>query len=199
MTTRNKISEQIERLYMRSFDREDLKPKIERREIELLVDQVANTLLAIEPQQEAKVGTVDIPTCMIATYDAQPVQNSNGVYSAVLPAFPIRLPMDMGVWAIGPDTGGAFIPIRTEFWDLVGNLDEGLLEDQVGFYVEGRKVKFTKNPVVATVKMKLLVVDPSQLEKHDPYPVTPEMEVQIISKVLELIGSRGLAEEKPKG
>jgi hypothetical protein len=198
MTTRNKISEQIERLYMRPFDREDLKSRIERREIELLVDQAANTLLSIEPQQQARVGVVDIPSCMIATYHDQKVNETNGVYWSNLPAFPVRLPMDMGVWSISPEIGQSFIPVRSDLMDLLAAEDEGALEGQVGFVVEGRRVTFTENPG-ATVKMKLLIVDPSRLDKYDPYPVSAEMEKLIIDMVLETLSARGLAPEKPKG
>lgn len=199
MTTRNKLSEQVERLYMRQFDREDLRPKIERREVALLVDQAANELLAVEPKAAAKVGVVDIPTCMIATYTAQVVNVASGVYSSVLPAFPIQLPMDMGVWSVTAEpTASAYIPIKTDFWDLMSALDEGLLEDQVGFYVEGKSIIYTRQPST-TVKMKLLIVDPGLLGPFDPYPIPANMETLIVEKTLALISQRGLAQEKPKG
>ena len=188
------------RLYMRSFDREDIKPKVERREVNLLVDQIANEMLSIEQQQPAKLGMVDIPTCMIATYTAQAVTLSGTVYSTNLPAYPIQLPMDMGVWSVyGEPTGPAFIPIKTDFWDLLGAEDEGLLEDQVGFYVEGKKIIYSKNPVAITVKVKLLIVDPSLLGEFDPYPIPADMEFRLIERVVEMLSSRGLAPEKPKG
>lgn len=198
MTTRNKISEQAERLYMRKFDREDLKPRIDRREVALLVDQVANEFLALEVRQGAKVGIVDIPSCMIANYTGTPAAIS-GVFSVALPAIPIPLPMDMGVWSVAPSpTGSAYIPIKTEFWDLLGSQDEGLLEGTVGFYVEGKTIYFTTEPA-ATVKIKLLIVDPALLNPFDAYPVPADMEIKIIEKVVLLLDSRGLAPEKMKG
>jgi hypothetical protein len=200
MTTRNKITEQAMRLYMRAFDREDIKPKVERREVALLVDQVANEMLSVEQQQATRLGVVDIPTCMIATYTAQAVAVSGGVYSTNLPAYPIQLPMDIGVWSVyGEPSGPAFIPIKTDFWDLLGAEDEGLLEDQIGFYVEGRKIIYTQNPVATTVKVKLLIVDPSLLGEFDPYPIPADMEFRVAMRVVEILSARGLAPEKPKG
>lgn len=185
---------------MRSFDREDLKPRIDRREVALLVDQVANELLGLEMQTAARVGVVDIPTCMIATYTAQPITLVGSVYKSTLPAYPIHLPMDMGVWSVSSESSGiAFIPIKTDFWDLLASEDEGLLEDQVGFFVEGRTITYTKNPLTSTAKIKLLIINPALLGEHDPYPVPPDMEMKIIEKVLVLLHSRGLAPEKPKG
>jgi hypothetical protein len=198
MTTRRRITEQSERLYMRSFDREDLRPKVDYREIALLVDQVAHEFLALETQQAAKLGVVDIPTCMIATYANQSV-TTTPPYVVALPAFPLRLPLDMGVWSVANEPDGrAYIPIKTDFWDLLSAEDEGLLEDQVGFYVEGRKLIFTRQPS-SSVKIKLLIVDPSLLSDFDPYPIPPEAEIKIIEKVVAILHSRGLATQKPKG
>lgn len=197
MTTRNKISEQAEREYMRSFDREDLKPKIERRQVNLLVDQCANTLLGLQMQQETRIGVVDVPTCMIATYTGITATQTTP-YTAVLPAFPIQLPLDMGVWAVRSSAGLAYIPIKTDFWDLVGSLDEGLLEDQVGFYVRGKTVTFTRIPT-ATVDMELLIVDPALLGPYDPYPIPADMESKIVDMVVQKLKLNPLVPEKPKG
>jgi hypothetical protein len=197
MTTRNKITEQVERLYMRSFDREDLKPKIERREVALIIDEAANELLSLEQRAATRVGIVDVPTCMIARYTAQSATQVTP-FTATLPAYPIQLPLDMGVWSIKSSAGTAYIPIKTDFWDLIGGLDEGLLEDQVGFYVRGRTITFTRIPT-ATVDIELLIVDPALLGEFDPYPIPVDMELKVVERALALIQARGLAPEKPKG
>ena len=196
MTTRNKIAEQAEREFMRSFDREDLKPKIERRATALLVDQVANTLLALKMQQETKIGIVEVPSCMIALYSGVEATQSSP-YTAKLPAFPIQLSMDMGVWSIKSSAGVPYIPIQTGFWDLMGGLDEGLLEDQVGFYVRGREVRFTRQPTT-TIDMELLIVDPALLSDFDPYPIPADLEIQVVQRVVEMLKANPFAPEKPK-
>ena len=178
---------------MRSFDREDLKPKIERRVTMLLVDQVSNALLAMKMQPEARIGIVDVPTCMIATYsDVATTGNT-----AKLPAFPIQLPMDMGVWSVKSSAGLAYIPIQTGYWDLMGGLDEGLLEDQVGFYVRGGTIYFTSTPT-GTVDIELLIVDPAMLGPHDPYPVPADMEALVVERVVGLLKGSPFTPEKPK-
>lgn len=193
MTTRSKISEQAEREFMRSFDREDMKPKIERRQTMLLVDQVANTLLAMKMQPEAKIGIIDVPSCMIATYLDVTVTNQE----CYLPAFPIHLPMDMGVWSIKGSDGTAYIPVTTGFWDLLGTVDEGLLENQIGFYVRGNKVKFTK-ATTATVDIELLIVDPGLLGPHDPYPIPADLEGLVVERVVALLRGGPFPPDKPK-
>lgn len=194
MTTLNKITEQVERLYMRSIDQDKLKPVVDRREISILVAQVTNTVLAAEPKQQSRLGAVEIPACVIATYTNQPVTS----FTTPLPAYPIHLPMNMGVWHVSA-TGKAFIPVTSDAWDLLSDMDEGLLEGQVGYTVEGRNIKYLSDPGASTVTVKLLIVDPSSLGPHDPFPVPPELEAVVIEKTLELLSSRGLAPQKPKG
>lgn len=260
MTTYNKIAEQIQRLYAKTAaDKENLNPKLHAAEVRLLVEQVANELLALEPKSAKRVGDTSIPSCMIATYPAQTVYSSltvsatyantaamisaqggqtSGLYyfatdatddtSVVqggsgykylgttngdltdyektyiywyvdLPAHPIQLPFDIGVWAINPEpTGAAYIPITSAHQDLLVDLDEALLEDSVGFMREGRKAIFTKKPS-ATVKIKLLIIDVSQLEANDPFPIPPEMEATLIQRVLQLLLSVPVSPDQPKG
>lgn len=182
---------------MRSYDREDLKPKVERRQTMLLVDQVANAMLALKMREEARVGTVNIPTCALALYSAIAATQVTP-FVANLPVVPMQLDMDMGVWSIKSSAGLAYIPIRTEFWDLMAAQDEGLLEDQVGFFVRGRKVYFTRIPT-ATVDMELLIVDPALLGEYDPYPIPADMEILVVQRVVELLKSSPLAPDKPVG
>lgn len=196
MTTLNKLTEQVRRQYARlAGSRDDVSPLIQEREAKLVVVQVTNELLCVEPKQSAKMADISIPSCMIATYSDLTVE---GAYFVKLPAYPIHLPQDMGVWSVVSSTGVAYIPITTAAWDLLGAFDEGLLEGQTGFYVEGRKVKFTAQPT-ATVTVKLLIIDPSTLGDNDPYPVPAEYESIIIERSLNLLLGQGIPAEKPKG
>jgi hypothetical protein len=198
MVTLNKLTEQARRIYARDFGkREDVKPLVEDRELKLLIVQAANELLAIEPKQGTKLGDITIPTCMIATYTAQSVVGS-GPYHTVLPAFPIHLPQDMGVWSVASSTGVEYIPITSAAWSLLSSLDEGLLENQVGFRVEGRKILYTSVPS-GPVTVKLLIIDTSLLGDNDPFPISVEYEAAVISRALQLLtGVKVAEEEKPK-
>jgi hypothetical protein len=264
MTTLNKLTEQLRRNYARFVgEGENIKPTLEDREAKLYVVQATHETLAMEPKKKARLAEIEIPSCMIATYDNQTVSQKlatttytistvttnsitvdssisttevpssgfvkigNSIYSydsfagsvfsgvspdptgetgtlsvivrflLKLPAYPIHLPQDMGVWSVVSSAGLAYIPITTAAWDLLGSLDEALLEDSVGFYVEGRKVMFTDQPS-PTVKVKLLIIDPALLGENDPYPVPPEYEATVLQRALELIVGAGVQPEKPK-
>lgn len=195
-TTRTKLAEEAERLLMQSYDSENIKPRLERRLTSIYVDQAANAILGLRLLPEAKIGIVDIPSSAIATYTGIAATQS-APYTAKLPVFPITLPLDMGIWSVKSSAGLAYIPIKTEMYDLVSGLDEGLLEGQVGYYVRGREIRFTGQPT-ATVDIELIIIDPSLLGPYDPYPISADMEAQVLESVVNLLRSNPLAPEKPK-
>jgi hypothetical protein len=199
MTTLNKLTEQVMRIFSRGTGSpENVNPLVDRREVKLLVVQATHEILAMETKDAIRLGDVNIPTCMIATYENIDVVGDTGAKYTDLPAFPIKLPQDMGVWSVVSSDRIPYIPITTAAWDLLGAMDEGLIEDQIGFYVEGRKIKFTQDPT-ETVTIKLLVIDPAEIGENDPYPVPPEIEGQVIQRVLQLLAPMGVQPEKPKG
>lgn len=195
MTTRNSLTEQIQRLYGKSVALPiSHKQIIRKEELNILVNQIANEFLSLTVKESLKVGDLEIPSCMIATYPNNTVTTENGRYVTTLPVYPIQVKRNIGVWSIVPQTGtypdltdgSPFIPITQEDWDLLRATDEGLLEDQTGYYVEGRKVFFTK-AVATKVKIKLLISDLSLIGDNDPYPISPEMESQLIARALEYL------------
>lgn len=199
MTTYNKISEQIQRLYARQLgDKDDLSPALHAQEVRLLVNQVANELISAEPRAAQRIGDVNIPSGIIATYPGLEVVTAGTEYSITLPVFPMSgLPMDVGVFAIYPEPGPAMIPISTVNYDLLQGLSEGALEGQIGFLVEGRKVIFTEDPVTATVKAKLLINDITSIDGNAPFPLPPQMEATLIQRVLQLLTAIPLAPDNP--
>lgn len=126
------------------------------------------------------------------------------VYTAKLPVFPIRLPFDIGVWGVYIEPYQVqCIPLSTAINDLIAGLDEGLMENQIGFTVEGRLIKFVgtysllQNAFTGTPKVtiKLLVVDPQLLNDDDPLPIPPEYEDSVIKGVLALMNAVPLTEK----
>lgn len=191
MTTLGILTEQIQRLYKRaSGSNRAEKIVIDKRELRPLILQVANEVLGAKTQGILSFGDLSTPPCTIISFDAIAVTVVNGRSTAPIPVFPLQLPRDMGVWSVVAKTAGndgvAYIPISTGDWDLLSALDEGLLEGQIGFYVEGKSVFFSAAPTT-TVKMKLLVADISTLADTDPFPVSPELEGQIIRGVLDIL------------
>ena len=85
---------------------------------------------------------------------------SNSRASVNLPAIPLSLPMDMGVWAITKynDMTTTYIPMPSENMGVMdvafsslntqsGGINASYLEQQVGYYVEGKSIYFTRMTV----------------------------------------------------
>jgi hypothetical protein len=68
------------------------------------------------------------------------------------------------------------------------------LEGQIGYYLQGTKVYFTKditlsaNGSVTSVYVNLLVSDFTQLGDNDLLPISPDVESAVITEVLSIIG-----------
>jgi hypothetical protein len=148
MTTVGIIAEQIQRLTKRMSGSDDSNKRVvDRREIKALIVQVANALLKPRAMAAMKMGDISTPPCNLISYDLIPVTSVSGRSTAVIPVYPISLPRDLGVWSVVPKLSGIdmapYIPITASDWDLLRSYDEGLLENQTGYYVENQNIYLT--------------------------------------------------------
>ncbi len=204
--TLGQITEEVKKAISRSFSDKNYQQTIADAEIRHYIAQATNEILAIEPRQQSKVGTVDIPHSLIATYTGVTVATASAISSVTLPATPMPLPHNMGVWAVYPEQGtnkGAYIPIDSGMWDLIGGLDEGLLENQIGWLAENKRIIFTKDlsaqtTPITSVKVKLLIFDLAQYLTTDNWPVGAGMEMQIVERVLAFIKDKPVRQTELK-
>lgn len=192
MTTRARISEQINRLIAGN---PVISGRVHPNDIRLLVEQVANKML------KADHFAVNVPegdtipnNLMMFSYDNVPVTTYKTTKSRCkLPSIPISLPRNMGVFHISKTDAidEPFIPIPSGMYgiikpqDLIGNLS-GL----IGYEVVGSDVIFTKNLPgigVNSVFIRLVGVDMSQLSDYDILPIPQDMEVDIVTQVYNIL------------
>lgn len=201
-TTKFKLAEQIQRIYARFLDKDNPSDVIDIREVKLLVEQTINKALKAQVAEAFSVGMIDIPKCSLIEVTRTVTSDSANSRSYItLPAIPLTLPLDMGVWSIAAPTAAAtpYIPIPAQdilvFGTIASGTNVSYLEGQVGYYVQGTKVYFTKditlsaNGSITSVKVNLLASDFSQLTDTDLLPISPDMETTIIEEVLTIIGS----------
>jgi hypothetical protein len=199
MTTKQILSEQIQRLYARFLDKDNPSDVIDIREIKLLVNQSINKVLKLQVAESFKAGMIDVPKCNLMQYsNAAVVQDSaNSRAYVTLPAIPLTLPMDMGIWSVTPNSGAMtpYIPIPAQDMLVFQGTNLGYLEGKVGYYVQGKRIYFTKditlvaNGSVSGVTVNLLVSDFSQLTDNEMLPISPEVESTIIDDVLQTISN----------
>jgi hypothetical protein len=196
MTTKNILAEQIQRLYARFIDKDNVSDVIDLREVKLLLNQSINKILKLQVAESFKAGQVDVPRCNLLEYTCAVVSDSGNNRSyIVLPAIPLTLPLDMGIWSIAASTAALtpYIPIPAQDIIVFQGTNVAALEQQIGYYVQGKNVYFTKditlsaNGSISSVKVNLLVSDFSQIGDTDLLPISPEVEYLVIQDVLTAI------------
>ena len=198
MTTKSLLSEQIQRIYARFIDKENLSDVVDTREINLLMNQSINKVLKLQVADSFKAGLVDVPKCNLLEYTCAVTADAGNNRSYItLPAIPLTLPMDMGIWSIAAATGAMtpYIPIPAQDVLVFQGANLSYLEGKIGYYLQGKRVYFTKNitltanGTVTSVVVNLLVIDFSQIGDNDVLPISPEVESAIIDDVLQTISN----------
>lgn len=173
-------------------------------ELKIACGQVINAMLKAEYLTiNGKLGEVIPNGSVICLYEGIEVQSSNGKSQATLPIKPLKLPRNMGVWAVYPrytndsnyEYDKEFIPLQMGHGALIKS--QPLLNDllgQVGYENFGDKLVFTKDikqlfPDVV-LAMRLVVMDISLYSDFDMLPVPPEMEWDIITQVYKMYSTQ---------
>jgi hypothetical protein len=203
MTTKNKLAEQVQRLYARFLDKDNPSDVIDLREVRLIIEQSINKVLKLQVAESFKAGFYEIPLCNIIEYTVTTVVSEPGNNRAyiTLPAIPITLPMDMGIWSVTATNAAMtpYIPIPSQDVLVFGTISSGTnlsyLEGQVGYYVQGKRLYFTKditlssNGSISSVVVSLIVSDFSKFTDNELLPISPEVESTIIADALQSISN----------
>lgn len=168
-------------------------------ELMISVAQVANAVLKTEYFQiNAKMGEMIPNGAMIGLYENIPITQWRGKSQALLPVMPLKLPRNMGIYAIfdSSDPTNQYIPLQMGEWSLLQS--QPMLSNllgQCGYEAFGMQILFTKdltsfdpaNPT--TVGMRLVILDINLYGDYDPLPVLPEQEWQIKKEVCAMYGA----------
>lgn len=195
-TTKAILSEQVQRIYARFLDKNNPSDVADIREVMLLVNQAINKILKLEVAESFKAGLVDIPKCSLIQYTASVTADATNNRSFItLPVIPLTLPLDMGIWSISASNAAMtpYIPIPSQDVLVFQGANLSYLEGQIGYYVQGKKVFFTKditlagNGSISSVIINILASDFSQFADNDMLPISPEVESAVITEVLNII------------
>lgn len=194
MTTLSKIVEQVKRLMTAN---PSINFSLTDSEIKLFVVQVLNKALKTERfNLRLPEGDYYPDSTLIAVYDNQQVVKYGAMRSStLLPAYPLSLPKNMGVWEVSdmnnPDI--AFIPLDSGVWSIMRSINPiNVLQGQIGYEVVGRQIIYTQNllmaaPAITKVRVKLLIVDLANLDNFQTLPIPPDMESGVIMQVFQIM------------
>lgn len=200
-TTKYRLAEQVVRL-LNGGDI-SVASKVQINEAKIAVEQAVNSLLKMEYLRvNMKMGEMIPNAASVATYDNVLVTAYQQTSKATLPAIPLKLPRDMGVFEIynplNPDC--LFIPLEMGMHALLK--DQPLISDllgHVGYRRYGNDIVFQQDITIPNedtyVSMRLVVLDISQYSDWDILPVPADMESQVIGLCLEMFGREPVKDE----
>lgn len=193
-----RISEEILKLLL--GDEISVSSNTSINEIKISVCQVCNQLLKTEHFSINEKMAEKIPNgSILGLYENIPIVTWNGKSKAILPVKPLKLPRNMGLFAIyfKNDPNGSYdldteaIPLQMGQGGLLKSqpMINNLL-GQTGYENFGNDVIFTKDlpslfPNIVCA-MRLAILDFSQYGDYDPLPILPEQEWEIKRQVIEL-------------
>lgn len=197
MTTLYKLTEQV-RSILAGGDPDQGDP-IDMQEAKAVVVQILNSLLKTEHfQVNLGSGEMTPNGLVLASYDGVAVSSYKNVAKCTLPAIPVHLPLNMGVFHISKtdDIHNPFIPIQNGLTPMLAA--EPLISDllgQVGYEVFGKDVVFNRDitadsPAITSVFIRLVVVDPANYSDYDIVPIPPEMEIEVIKQAVGLLAGQ---------
>ena len=206
MTTVRKLQAQVSRLLEKGPRTRD--SKLSPAYVQELIRQSAHKLLKAEHYQNMNDGERTVNPLVIATYTATVLNDSTRHRNYVAtPGYPMNLPETHGIFQVRPLTGQvavdkAMIPLDPFELEMFSSSSAGaeVFKDQFMFEPDRDKIWFTENngvtllnftPAITTVEIRQALIDPTQVDENDNFPVPPEMETDIIRDVLSYHGYTG--------
>jgi hypothetical protein len=137
----------------------------------------------------------------IATFNDIVVSAGTGGRNyALIPSYGyISLPNQTGIQRVAPlradgSYGPAMIPINPNEMDIYGSITENILGKQWYYEPDRGRVWFGKRDgktllqaEITKVQIKVVTLDPQSVGSDDPIPIPPEVQLQIIGQVIELL------------
>ncbi len=178
-------------------------------EIKIACGQVINAILKTDYLTVNGSLNEVIPNgSVLGLYEGIEVISSNGKSQATLPIKPLKLPRNMGVWAVYPkyttssnyDYDNEFIPLQMGQGALIKS--QPLFNDllgQVGYECFGEKLYFTKDikslfPDVV-LAMRLVIMDIAQYGDYDMLPLPPEYEWEVLKQVYQMYSTQPIPDK----
>ncbi len=181
---------------------------IDINEIKISIGQAINSLLKIEHFNiNEKMGEAIPNGSVLGLYEGIECVTWNGKSKCTLPIKPLKLPRNIGVFAIYPkyvsngnyELDKEFIPLQMGQGGLIKS--QPMINDllgAVGYECFGNEIIFTKDikslfPDVV-VAMRLAVMDISQYGDYDMLPLLPEHEMAVKQEVIKMYSGVGVSD-----
>lgn len=174
------------------------KPRYTMQEVKIAAIQVINSLIRTQHITDEMGAGENIPDgSVLAEYDNVAVEKYKNVSRATLPAMPVKLPNNLGIFHVSKtdDIINGFIPFEPGQLQMIG--EEPLISDilgQIGYEPMGKYIIFNKDITtndddnkIEEVYMKLIVKDLSLYSDFEMLPIASSMEFQVIQETFQAL------------
>jgi uncharacterized protein YkuJ len=181
--------------------------KFEQNEVKIAVIQVINSLIKSQHLTEEMAGGEQIPDgTVLGEYDNVAVESYKGVSRATLPAMPVKMSYNIGIFHVSrtDDIVNGFIPFQAGQMQMISG--EPLISDVLGqiFYEpRGKYIVFGRDITVGDsetaineVYMLLAVKDISLYSDWEMLPISADMESAVIQGTFEYLSNQQRANKK---
>jgi hypothetical protein len=190
MATIYSLSEQIIlKIYGRTSTPSDA---LQLPDVKMAVVQAANSALKVQYFESMKMGERIMNNLVMAEYPKQPLVTYGGKKSICkLPAIPVNLPRNQGIWMVSTDPYFEClgIPMGSGQQDLLRSADMiSNLMGQWAYEPNGLNIITDRDLTINNIEylyFRLIVADLSTLGDYDPLPLTPDMEFDIVQQVYQ--------------
>lgn len=177
------------------------KPRYTMQEVKIAAIQVINSLIKSQHLTEEMAGGEAIPDgTVLAEYDNVVVESYKNVSRATLPAMPVKMNYNIGIFHIGrtDDIINGFIPFQAGELQMLG--EEPLISDilgQIGYYPMGKYIIFNKDITagdnessINEIYMLLAVKDLSLYSDWEMLPISSSMESDVIQGTVQYLSNQ---------
>jgi hypothetical protein len=196
--TKYKLAEQVKKLIIGGFA--PVGNDLTMTEIYEGINQVINAMIKADHVQfNEQMGEMIPNGSILAQYRLQVSQYGNNRSRVTLPAKPVKLRRNMGVFQVtqvdgngDPNPDHVFVPLQMGEGALLKSQRPILsaLGGQAGYENKGMYLEFTKNLTAGEenpvyVDVYLILMDVSAYEEWEELPILPEMEDEIIQRLVQ--------------
>ena len=200
MATKYLLAEQV--MLRLQGGRPDLANRTDIRDLILAVGQAVNELIKAQYYAGTLPSGETIPDgCVLATYEDVAVTQWKKTSRSQLPAMPVNLPRNMGVFAISKNDDPYCVFIPAQAGQLAMVQSQKMMSDLAGHYAYetyGNYVEYNKNLIadnIDKVMMRLVVKDVLALDDHDVLPIPADFEAMVVDTVFKRFAQQGQSDK----
>jgi len=184
-----KIAEQAQRI----LGRRDADADIDKRELELNVRQTMSYIVRMRVFESKNMDFIEIPESLIVSFKNIEINLDKDInqYYSVLPSRVIDLPYGMGIKLVAPPKGHkcGFYRMPNGFDTMSCDLDSNCIPGKVWYYQDNDRLYFPNLGEEDKPKSLFVrLVAPAESIEGEDLEIPADMELEILTKVLEIYG-----------